>query len=215
MGIDWAKRNVKRGFFIFAKILPSRELGESIILVGRTSNMKSLSLRIAMMLVAVLGLWGCAPQPRHVAFNEAAFIPYGRSGSGTITGTAFANLRGDKKMEVALSSATVKLLPANDYTEEIAERHYYNRVKLEPPDPRLARYVRRTHPDDDGHFTFHGLPAGRYYVSCHLKWSVPWTYVDNDNTIWDNESKEDQWIYAEVSVANGQTVNVADWNQGK
>ena len=40
-------------------------------------------------------------------------------------------------MRVAMSGSVVKLLPANDYTDEIVTRHYFNRVKLEPPDPRM------------------------------------------------------------------------------
>jgi hypothetical protein len=157
---------------------------------------------------------GCI-QARKVPFEESAFVPYARSGSATIKGTAFTILRDNKHERVAGSKSVIKLVPANAYTEEIVSRHYFDRVKLEQADPRYARYVRRTSPDDDGHFAFKNLPAGSYYVSCHLRWEVPDSYTDSDGVTWDTTADEDQWIYAKVSIAGGQTVDVEDWIQGK
>ena len=62
---------------------------------------------------------------------------------------------------------------------------------------------------------FRGLPPGRYYVSCHLKWTTPSSYTDSDGTIWETEDNSDQWIYSDVTVGNGQTAHVEDWIQGK
>ncbi|MDR3406734.1 MAG: hypothetical protein P4L99_29885 [Chthoniobacter sp.] len=177
--------------------------------------MKTLSLRLIAILTVALSLGACAPQPRRAAFDESAFVPYAHAGSATITGTAFTVLRDNKHERVASRNAVIKLMPANAYTDEIASRHYYDRVKLEPPDPRLAKYVRRVNPDDDGHFTFSHLPAGTYYVSCHLKWTYPSSYTDSDGTIWNTDIDQDQHIYARVSVGSGQTAHVEEWTQGK
>ena len=157
----------------------------------------------------------CAPQPRKAVFNESAFVPYAGSGSSTIKGTAYTVLRDNKNERVAASGAVIKLVPANAYTDEIVERRYYNRTKLEQADPRYQKYVRRTHPDDDGHFVFNRLPAGDYYVSSHLHWTYDSSYTDSDGTIWPTTVPIDQWIYSKVSVGKGQTVDVEDWIQGK
>ena len=168
---------------------------------------------LPVLLLAALALGGCA-QDRQVPFDESAFVSYGKSGSSTIKGTAYTVLRNGNE-RVAIHRAMIKLVPANAYTDEIVTRRYFNRVKLKPADPAYAKYVRRTHPDDDGHFVFRNLPAGSYYVSCHLHWDVPTTFTDNDGNIQDTTCDEDQWVYQKVSVANGQTVDVEDWIQGK
>lgn len=166
-------------------------------------------------LAASLLVTGCAPQPRQVPFNESAFTGYGGSGSGTISGTAYTVTKGGNE-KVAYTNATVKLMPANAYTEEIVTRHFHNRTKLEPADPRFQKYVRRTHPSDDsGHFVFTHVPAGTYYVSCHLRWSYPSTYMDNDGIVQNTDIDQDQWIYAKVTVGSGQTARVENWVQGK
>jgi hypothetical protein len=170
---------------------------------------------VRFVVPAALFFAACAPQPRKVPFDETAFVPYGRSGSATIKGTAFTVMRDNKHERVAGNNAVVKLVPANAYTEEIVERRYYNRVKLEQADPRYDKYVRRTHPDDDGHFIFTRLPAGEYYVSCHLRWSYDSTFTDADNNIQNTTVPVDQWIYQRVAVKSGQTADVEDWVQGK
>jgi hypothetical protein len=174
--------------------------------------MKHPSLVLPVFIAASVMLCSYA-QTRRVAFDEAAFAGYGGSGSATISGTAFTILR-DKSTVTGDHNTVVKLAPDNDYTEEIANRHFENRVKLEPADPRFSKYVRRTHPDDGGHFTFGHLPAGKYIVSCHVKWSFPSSYVDSDGTAWPETVDDNQWIYARVSVKAGQTLRIEDWAQG-
>ena len=158
---------------------------------------------------------GCA-QSRQVPFNEASFAGYGGSGSGMIKGTAYTVLRDNETRRVATPKATIKLMPANAYTEEIVTRRFFNRTKLERADPAFAKYVRRVHPDDDeGHFTFSHVPAGSYYVSSHLHWTYPSSYTDADGVTWDTDADIDQWIYSKIAVGKGQTVHVEDWSQGK
>jgi hypothetical protein len=94
-------------------------------------------------------------------------------------------------------------------------RFYAGGRKLEPPDPRFRKYVRKTHPDDDGNFAFHGLPPGNYYVGCHLDWTYASTFVDSDGTFWPTESETGQWVYSKVTLKSGQTVRIDSWNQGK
>jgi len=80
-------------------------------------------------------------QSQHALFSEAAFAPSLRSGSGDLQGKAFLILRNGAR-KIASSTAVVKLMPSNAYTDEIANLHFGNRVKFERPDPRLAKYIR-------------------------------------------------------------------------
>lgn len=171
-------------------------------------------LSVCALTASLLGA-GCAPVPHQVPFNESAFAGYGGSGSGTISGQVVTVLT-DRSERVAYTNATVKLMPANDYTAEIVTRRFHYRHKMEPADPRFAKYVRRVHPyDNDGHFTFTRVPAGTYYVSCHISWSDPTSYTQDDGTIQSYDIDEDQWVWAKISVGSGQSVRVQSWSQGK
>ena len=81
--------------------------------------MSSRLIRLPVLLLATLSLWGCA-QDRQVPFDESAFAPYSRSGSATIKGTAFTVLRNGNE-RTAVGNAVIKLVPANAYTDDIAE----------------------------------------------------------------------------------------------
>jgi hypothetical protein len=172
------------------------------------------ALHLIAILAAALSLSACAPQPRNVAFNEASFTHYAGSGTGTITGTAFTILR-DQSTFTANEKAHVRLMPDNEYTREIATRVYDHGEKLLPADPRFQKYVRKISADSDGHFVFNHVVPGHYFVSCHLWWTYPSTSTDSDGNITDTEAQEDQWVYAHVSIKNGQTIEVTGWAQGR
>ena len=167
-----------------------------------------------LSLGASLFVSACAPLPREVAFNEAAFSPYHGTGSATIVGTAYTVLR-NKDTRTATENATIKLVPDNAYTEEVATKRFQANRKLEPADPRYEKYVRRVHPDNDGHFAFRHLPAGKYIVAAHLHWSSTVVNTNDDGTTYDSDVPVDQWIYSRVAVKSGETVKVDDWNQGR
>lgn len=162
---------------------------------------------------ASLAFCSCAPLPHTVPFNEAAFAPYSHSGSASVSGTAFTILR-DKSQITANQNAVLRIMPANEYTDEITAKRYDRDRKLEPADPRFLRYVRKIHPDENGNFAFHNLPAGNYYVSCHLKWETEGTFVDSDGTIWPTTEDIDQWVYQKISLKSGQSAHIDSWIQG-
>jgi hypothetical protein len=171
--------------------------------------MKLSQIFLPAILAGALSLCSCAPLPRKVAYDESAFVPYRGSGSGAIVGTAFVQMR-DKTIRTATHLATVKLMPATPYTEEVAKVVFEGGRKLEPPDPRFIKYIRKVHPDDDGHFAFHNLPPGNYYIGSHLHWTYPATSTDGDGNTTSYDADVDQWIYDHVSVKNGQTLNEED-----
>jgi hypothetical protein len=167
--------------------------------------------RLAPLIAAAALLCSCAEQ-RTVAFEEAAFVHYGTSGSGTVTGTAFLAIAEGNVITAGDSKSEVKLMPANAYTDEIVTKHYQTNERIEPADPRFKKYVRRTHPDGAGHFAFYHVPPGVYYVSCDLAWSVPSTYTDSNGTISATSDAITHWIYKKIAVGDGQTVRVESWD---
>ncbi len=175
--------------------------------------MKHFSPSLISIFAVALFLGACA-QRRTVPFEEAAFVPYAGSGSGTVVGTAFLRISKDNTITAGESKSVVKLMPANAYTDEIVTKHYQTNLKIEPADPRFRKYVRRATPDDAGRFAFHHVPPGVYYVSCDLVWSTPSTYTDSNGAILASTDTMTHWIYKRISVGNGRTVQVEDWDNG-
>jgi hypothetical protein len=163
----------------------------------------------ALLTTALLS--ACAAH--QVPFNEADFARYGGSGTGTVDGQAF-RVTADNSRSVQDHHSTVKLIPANAYTDEIVQRKYANRVRLAHPDSRFAKYVRRVRADDNGHFVFRNVPAGEYYVACHAKWSYVGDGTDPDGNPEQVEYGADQWLYVRTAVKSGKTTTVLGWDQG-
>jgi hypothetical protein len=172
--------------------------------------MNTLAWRVAFLVAPAALLCACAAH--QVPFNEADFARFAGTGSGAVNGTAF-RVSKDNSTWIQTHGAVVKLFPKTTYTDEIVERKYSNREWLSRSDARLAKYVRRTHPDNDGHFAFYHLPPGEYYVASHAKWSEKTgDYDENGVPLWNDD---DQWLYAHVTVKNGYTTTVEGWDQGR
>lgn len=175
-----------------------------------TGIMNAITLRIASLVAPIALLSACAAH--QVAFNEADLARYAGSGTGVINGIAF-RVSQDNSTWVQTHGSHVKLFPKTPYTDEIVERKYNNREWLARADARLAKYVRRVHSDDDGHFTFAHLPAGEYYVAYHAKWSEKTGGYDENGVPLYND--DDQWIYVHATVKSGCTTTVEGWDQGR
>ena len=94
---------------------------------------------------------------------------------------------------------TIELMPVNPYTDEVVRQVYEGGQSLQPPDARFAKYLRETHPDDQGNFAFRQLPPGEYYVGCNISVSYDTSYSDaNGNMTW-SSSSEGRWIYRRKS----------------
>jgi hypothetical protein len=174
--------------------------------------MKVSALRFAPLLAGVL-LCSCAPQPRLVPYSEAAFVPYRGSGSGTVKGHAFTILR-DKTVQIA-NNDEIGLMPDTAYTEEIEDRLFTKGQKLVAPDSRFTKYVKYGYTDGEGNFAFTHVKAGDYFVFCDLPFEYEEDETNDDGSTTQMEIQDTQWIYAPVTVKDGETMNVTDWNQGK
>ncbi len=182
-------------------------------LAGSAFIMKHLAAALIPVFAVALFLCSCAQQ-RTVPFEEASFVPYAGSGSGTVTGTAFLRIANENTRTAGDCKSVVKLMPANAYTDEIVVKHYQTNMKIEPADPRFRKYVRRTDPDAAGRFAFYHVPPGVYYVSCDIAWTVPSTYTDSNGAILATSDPMTHWIYKKISVQNGSTVQVENWENG-
>jgi hypothetical protein len=175
-----------------------------------------MNLKLLRRLMATAAIFAmCSSCATHeVAFNEADFTGVLKPGSGTVKGQAFRTLK-DDSFHVVNHRGIVRLMPVNAYTDEIVKKKYADARRMVKADPRFRRYVRKTHPDHNGNFTFQNVPPGDYYVSCHALWTYPETEYDADNNPMETEVQDGQWLYVTVSVKNGQTVVIDSWNQGR
>jgi hypothetical protein len=164
----------------------------------------------ATLALSALVLCACE-SARQVPFNEADFKWARAGGSGVVTGRAYIEMK-DKSINTG-SGSHVKLLPVNTYTTEIITRKYVHGVQLAPADPRIQAYVKKVTADNNGNFSFTGVTPGDYYVATRVHWVNSYYAADawnQEQTYSDNHA---QFIYARITVRNGQTVQVTDWNQ--
>ncbi len=163
-------------------------------------------------LAAILSFAGCTtPSSSHqVAFDESSFKSSNGSGSGTVTGRAYAVYRGD---EHPASDETVEMLPVNAYTTEIVQGSLLAGHEMES-DPRLAKYRRSAGSDSNGAFAIRHVPAGEYYVISFAEWEHHYEAENADNTGTDKLTAEyKKPIFARINVRTGETVRVSQWNQ--
>jgi hypothetical protein len=168
----------------------------------------------SVCLLAALLFSACEgpPQPRQTPFNEADFAKTRGAGSGSITGQGYIVMKNDS---IRFLDTSIDLVPVNAYTTEIIQRRLIEGHNLLPADPRYRQYVRSAPADDHGRFAFHNLPSGDYYLGSSVDWRDWSWFTDNDNNMYKVWSNYAVPIYAQVTVKNGQTVRVTDWNYGK
>jgi hypothetical protein len=167
------------------------------------------------LLGAVLLLAACEgpPVPHQVAYHEADFTSARGTGSGSIMGQAFVTMK-DNSVQY-MENSSLDLQPVNAYTTEIIERRFVQGENLMPSDPRYIRQGRSAPTDAMGHFEFHGLPPGEYYMGNSVDWKDWQWNTDGEGVMYKVWIQYAAPIYAKVSVRNGQTVRVTDWNYGK
>jgi hypothetical protein len=166
-------------------------------------------------LIVCLLLSSCEgpPQPHQVVFDEAAFAGTQAPGNGSVVGQGWIEMKDHRLRYV--QNTSMDLVPVTAYSTEIIERYFLNDVKLTKADPRYAKYVRRVSTDATGHFSFHSVPPGEYYLATSVDWKDSDTDVDSDgvvSTIW---TQYIQPICARVTLKSGQTQRVTEWSCGK
>jgi len=179
----------------------------------RKQNFMKLDCGWSLILLAGVGLMSSScEEARQTPFNEADYQWARGAGSGAVRGKAFIEMK-DNSVNVA-SDTDIVLIPANAYTTEFMTRQAQHGAHLAPADPRAEKYARHTTADGNGNFSFRNLPPGNYYVGTMVNWINRYWSPDSDNNLQKVSTHHAQYIWASVSVRNGQTMAVTDWNQG-
>jgi len=105
-----------------------------------------------------------------IPFPQAEYAKLPMSGTGTVTGRAFLKRGGD-----ILSAAGERVLlnPVTSYSNQWYTLSYIGHNQLEPPDPRINKYIRATTADSQGRFTFRNVPPCDYYIITVVSWQLP------------------------------------------
>ncbi|MDA7511757.1 hypothetical protein N8628_00645 [Verrucomicrobia bacterium] len=122
-------------------------------------------------------LQGCqttGPAKRLIVFDPSEHEPYLQKGDCNILGQAFLKTRSGYVKYGAGNK--VVLWPQTSYTTESRVRGTLGGTRLEPTDPRLAKYGWKTVADGSGNFEFKDLPIGSYYIACAITWEVAGDY---------------------------------------
>ncbi len=166
-------------------------------------------------LVLVTALVSCeAPtRQRQVAFNEADFRWAGGTGTGSVVGQGYVKMNSGKIRYV--ENTSMALTPVNTYTSESIQRRYINGENLTPSDARLQKYARSVPTDSRGRFAFDHLPPGEYYIGSSVDWKDVSYNADPAGILVPTYYEYAIPIYARITVKNGQTVRVTNWETGK
>ena len=169
-----------------------------------------LKARLLLAAAATLSLASCVDPliPRQVPFNEADFLWSKGHGTGSVEGQAYVFMNDNSARMVQQDS--VGLTPVTPYSTESMKVRFEQSKNLGPDDPRYSLYCRVATTDDLGHFSFHNVPSGEYYVATSVEWSH-WYWNDTDKVTVD----ESVPMYARVTIRNGETIKVTDWIYGK
>ncbi len=110
--------------------------------------------------------------------------------------------------------AYVALFPVNAYTTEYIDRRYKKGVNMAMGDPRMAQYLTTEYADNEGRFSMGNLAPGEYYVGALVDWVNTYDYIDSWNNTQTQHDDHSQFVWTQVTVKNGQTTHVSNWNQG-
>jgi len=96
-------------------------------------------------------------------FPEDEYRQLKKIGQNTVHGTVYleSSINDEKvlgkKIELFLN-------PVTSYSKQWYNQSYLGGYKLTPPDKRLFNYLKSTKSDENGEFSFFGVPRGAYYL---------------------------------------------------
>jgi hypothetical protein len=153
-------------------------------------------MRIALSVLTVGLLAGCAPAQLQNRFDASAVAWAAQRGTSNIRGEAFIRQRGGGVVTAA--GRQVVLCPDSPIDREMnligARRQNFAMT----PDARAhLSTCRMVRAGATGNFAFRDLPAGAYSVATAVTWSIPGSYIP-----------EGGFIYENISVGEGETAEV-------
>lgn len=157
-------------------------------------------MRAIWLLLLSMMLSACTATPvkMSIPFDERAFAFSLQQGTGVIAGQAFLKTMGG---DVKLGAGNeVELVPLTPYIRERLALGTIAGKNIEPRDPRVNAYIRRTVADAGGNFEFTNVPAGEYVLYCLIQWMAPSAYSMT------GVMATGGMAYGTVKIAEGQRV---------
>lgn len=150
-------------------------------------------MRFLLALGVAAAVAACAKpaEPVKARFDEQAASYILKSGTGTLTGQAFARQVGGGVVTAA--GETVYLTPVTPFFTEVRQRN--ERGERSIIDPSIDKFTKSTIADAEGRFAFRDLHPGEYMVFTQVRWSVA-------------GDPQGGSVYASATVKNNATVSV-------
>ncbi len=117
-------------------------------------------------------------------------------GEGTVKGSIY--LKDAYGNKIIGKQVRLYLNPVTSYSRQWYQESYLNGKKMDKADPRLFNYLKFTTSDTLGHFSFYGVPSGKYYLIGVVRCSQECGY----------DSPVNIRIAKEIEVNDKETVNV-------
>ena len=178
----------------------------------RSSRKPSYRLLLsgAFLILAGFAFGGCAVS-RQVPFNPADFSVMSHKGTAVVGGQVSVDTQDHGTIHPHFQQ--INLVPVNAYTTENVQRRFLKGERLHSADPRIVNYERSVDTDNDGNFTFRGIPAGDYYLQGEIQWLN--TYISTDDQGIDTRLYVSyfKYYFARVTVKDGQVERVTQFDQ--
>jgi len=97
-----------------------------------------------------------------ITFPVAEYRHLSRTGKGTVKGTIY--LKDAYEKAIPGKATRLYLNPITSYSKQWYNESYLGGYKMQKADNRLFNYLRFTASDNEGKFSFYGVPSGRYYL---------------------------------------------------
>jgi len=136
-------------------------LGNSIDEVTVPVNHPTLDVKVTNQEATSSGLNGQTME--RMPFPADEYRQLRKIGQNTVHGKVYlANSINDEK--VLGRKIELFLNPITSYSKQWYNQSYLGGYKLTPPDKRLFNYLKSTKSDENGEFSFFGVPKGEYYL---------------------------------------------------
>lgn len=184
--------------------------GRNYSLIMHLSRLSRAAILFLLPSIALLTFSGCVVG-RQTAFNPADFSGMTRHGSGVITGRVSVETQNHGTIHPHFQP--IFLLPVNAYTTENVRRRFIKGENLQAADKRQSQYQRSVDTDDDGNFTFRGVPSGEYYLEGEMPWLTTYVSTDDQGISERLYVSYFKYYFIGISVKDGQTTRVRRFDQ--
>lgn len=175
------------------KVLPSPQ-GEAVVVVNQENNSGKIWAKQTNINnadesnVSSKDLISKDKQIR-IPFPIKEYHKLSKKGRATVKGKIYLDNNYGKK--VYAKNTRLYLNPVTSYSKQWYEQSYLGGNKLTKADKRLYNYLKFTTSDENGNFSFYGIPSGEYYLIGSV-----------------NHNNRKLRITSQINVQRGKTINI-------